>query len=365
MFREIKEALVNKNEGHLFPVVIGNTIKALAFGGSKPTGDKAQTLLHEGKMYREITEAGVNDLPKHLGGSILNRSGYSMPEQMNSNWQAITKISSVKDFRQAERIGMSGFSDWDRVADKDKEPAGYNEDKLQENSYIVQLDTRGKKFTVSRKMLMNDDLNGLADVAMRLGISCERTKAKQAVNILESDQIGYDGSTRLFTSGSNLEDTALADTIAGRTAVKAGTTYIRTSTDPNTGEKIGLVPVYLVVAANIADAAFEIAKSVELRQVSTSGGGTYNALQYLQPLVIPQLADDSWYISSGKQVLHPIEMVVLNGKETPDILVSAPQTTVVGGGSDPYSMDFDDITYKGRHDFAFRACFQQTIYKGK
>jgi hypothetical protein len=66
----------------------------------------------------------------------------------------------------------------------------------------------------------------------------------------------------------------------------------------------------------------------------------------------PWLNDpNDYYITADPQIAPGLAVGFLNGKQTPDIFLRDPGMRNVLGTSDPYSMHYDEIFWKVRHDW--------------
>lgn len=317
--------------------------------------------------YHELKESGANastDFPLLLG-NVLYKVLLDKFKGVSSPWRQYVMISDLADFKSNDRIILGESPDLLEV----EEGGPYSDSTIAENRYQIQAKTYGRTFTVTRKTIINDDLQGMKMLPAKFGRAAARTLIKKIVDILEGDHNAYDGSS-LFrhTSGSaNIIGTALANTAAGAAAVASLMAIIRKATEPNSGEKMGLEPRFLMVPPDLEDAAMRLINSQQLLPTSTNGGGTRNQnITRLSLLVEPFLTSATkWYVLSGAEDAPFCEVGFLNGKDTPDLLVKkAEAVSIAGGSEDPYGYEFDDISYKVRHDWAISAAFYQGITRG-
>jgi hypothetical protein len=63
------------------------------------------------------------------------------------------------------------------------------------------------------------------------------------------------------------------------------------------------------------------------------------------------LDPNDWYGFADPQEAPAMGTGFLNGDETPDIFLKDPGMRNVLGGTDPYSMEFDEIVWKIRHEW--------------
>jgi hypothetical protein len=270
--------------------------------------------------------------------------------------------SDLADFKTANRVLVSEAPDLLLV----EEGGPYSDSALKDYNYQIALQTKGRTFSVSRQAIINDDLNVLRQQPARFGRAAARTLIKSIVLGLEADGNTYDGKSLFHNDHANKIDVALANTAAGATAVATAMAMIRKMTDPETGEKMGLEPKYLLVSSDLVFIAQQLLNSAAIWPVSTSGGGTVNPISRLTLLEEPFLSSATfWAVMADPQDAPVIEVGFLNGKDTPDLLMKRADTVNVAGGEDEYGYDFDEIFYKVRYDYAVTRAMYQGIVRGK
>lgn len=315
-------------------------------------------------MYTDLKESGSTaDFPNILANTMY-KVLIEKFKGVASPWRQYTIQGDLADFKTADRVLVSESPDLLEI-----EPEGqYTDSSLKDYKYQIALKTYGRTFTIGRNTIINDDLNALKAQPARFGRAAARTIAKKVSGVLESDSLTYDG-TRLFQDGRNKGVTALTNDATGIAALSAAMTAISKATFQTSEgtEKMGITAKYLLVCPDLEDVALRIVNGQQNWPVSTSGG-TPNIGQVSRLTVImePFLSSTTfWAVLADPQEAPAIEVGFLDGKETPDLLVKRADAVSVAGGDDPWGYDFDDISYKVRHDWAIATAMWQGIYKGK
>lgn len=327
---------------------------------------KRKTLL---QMYHNLKEsASTSDFP-YLLSNVMYKKLIARFNTFPSNWKQFTLQGDLADFKTNDRIVLSEAPDPGKIL----EHGPYADFKISEDKYSIALDTWGNQFEVTRKMIINDDLNGMMRVSDLMGRAQARKMAKLILEPLKGGVNAYDGNP-LFALRSGVEanyiaNTALANTAAGMAAVQACMTKIRRAKDPHSGELMGLTPKILLTGSTLFPVAQQLIKSTQILPVSTSGGGMYNTIASLTPVeepLIDEILGTTWWAVLADPLDCPvIEVGFLNGKVTPDLLVKkAEMYRVNGGGDDQFGYEFDTITYKSRHDYAVALGMYQGICRG-
>lgn len=320
-------------------------------------------------MYHDLKEsASSSDFPYLLGNTMYKK----LLERFNgfpSPWRQYSMIGDLADFKAHDRIIMSEADDLLEV----EEDGNYQEATFSENRYQIQAKTFGRTFTVTRKMIINDDLGGIMKQPEKFGRASVRTLVKKILALLGGGYNAYDGSAlfalRTATTRNYIANTTLANTAAGMAAVSQCMQIIAGQIDPDKGEPMGITPKYLLTGVTLANIAQQLVRSAQILPTSTGGGGTYNAIGGLIPIVDPlidsQLSSTWWAVLADPADCPVIEAGFLNGKSEPDLLVQKPtMVSAAGGAEDPWGYEFDDLSYKVRHDWATQLAYYQGICRG-
>lgn len=285
---------------------------------------------------------------------------------VNSPWASYVMRGNLSDFKTHNRILVGEAPD----LVKKVEGGPYKGSSITDYKYGITLETFGRTFGVTRETVINDDLDVIRKQPERFGRAAARTLIKAIVAALETGAADtlrtYDGN-RLFdlANHGNTASLTLANTATGAGYVQAAMTAIRKATEPSSGEKLGLVPKYILVCPELEFVAKQLCNSAQIWPTSTNGGAPNNVIN-LQVLVEPFLTSTtSWYVLADPMDAPAIEVGFLNGKETPDLLVKKATAVNLAGGDDMYDYDFDEIEYKVRYDFAVALAMYQGIYRGK
>lgn len=313
------------------------------------------------QTYHELKESGSSaDFPNVLA-NVMYKILIDKFKGVSSPWKQYTMQSPLADFKTNNRILVGEANDLKEV----QEQGEYSDDTLTDYNYQIGLKTFGRTFSISRQLVINDDLGAIRRQPERFGRAAARTLAKKVVLAIEGDGNMYDGASMFALAHANYGATALANTQAGAAAIFAGMAAIRTATEPSTGEKMGLQPKYLLTGPANEGIAQQLIRSAQIWPISTSGGGTMNPIGSLQILIEPFLTSaTSWYIMADPQDCPVVEVGFLDGKDTPDLLMKRADTVNLAGGEDQWGYDFDEIFYKVRYDFAVARAMYQGIYRG-
>jgi len=306
-----------------------------------------------------LTEAmHSDDLPILLAGTtdIHLRDAFRAVEQP---WTECFRVTSFNNFRQQKIVG-----DLEVIVDDEAggttvsgripavpEGHGYDEARISEHYEVAQLVTYGITFSLSRQMIINDDMGMLSRVPQRFGRAMARTLNYHVAQCLEvsastsvSGPACVDGYNLFGTAHhENMTSAALPLSAA---AVKAQMLLFGAQETPQgiTMNEMGIRPKYLIVPSALRLTAREIVSNAALITGNTTAQTSENILAGLVPVAIPNLSSDvDWYLAADPAEYDTIEIAYLSGRAEPETFTQALDAAAFA--------DADGQLYKIRHDF--------------
>jgi len=278
-----------------------------------------------------FSTVAISDTLSNVANKFL-LAGFSAVEQ---SWRKIAATRTVQDFKTITSYRLTGDQVYEKVG-----PGGeIQHGKLADESFTNKADTYARMYGITRTDIINDDLGALTDIPRRLGRSA-------ALTLNHHFWTEFMDHSSFFTSGNkNTMSTALSS--AGLTA---GVLLFRDQTDAD-GFPLALQPAVLLVPPNLEVTAQELFVSTNLN----SGGSSttakipnvnVHAAKY-EPVVSAYLNNSSytgysitaWYLLANPADLAAIEVVFLNGVETPTVESADADFNTLG------------IQMRGYHDF--------------
>lgn len=314
----------------------------------------------EGEALSEgdLRESGSSsDFANYLADKATKRLMWSYND-VSASWRRYARTYSVSDFKPILFTTVTEMQDLLPIG----EDGEYHDSQISEIvGPSLTVSKFGRLFSLTREAIINDDLNQLRDRPAAMGRSAARTMSHAMVAKLEANPNAYDGTALFHTNHANIlsgSQYALSeDTLA------QAITKLRLQTDAN-GNRIGLRPRMLVIPAELELTARRILQSTTVplagytkgstdAAATAHGYGGNNVLSgIVEPVVEEYLTDaNDWYLFADPNEAPVLAVGFLNGKETPDIMLRDPGMRLVLGGSDPYSMEFDEIVWKVRHEW--------------
>lgn len=234
-------------------------------------------------------------------------------------WSIIASIGSASDFKNINRIQL--FESPDLVAIN--ENGSYTEAKFVDGKETYAIESKGLRFTISRKAIINDDQSAFSRIPRLFGVAATRAIEKAVFALLTGGVATYKTADGEFifsaahsnlNTGSALSASALAADI-GAMMVQKGRGADKSTVPAFVVPKYSLVPVALkltndIICASAADSSDNKSSGV-LNPINNMG---------IIPLASPllDLADAKRrYLLCDPNMYDSIEVSFLNGVQTP------------------------------------------------
>jgi hypothetical protein len=275
---------------------------------------------------------------QNLLGVTMNRALLPSYAERDYHERSIATFGSVPDFRPA-RLG-----DFDAIADLPVvgELEDYTEVATRgERSVSFSVDTRGAIVTVTRRLVVNDDIQALARIVQKLGVAARRTQAKKVWSLWSSNAVAPDGVNWFDPQHANNSTTALS-----KTAVNAANLQLLKQTEPGTSERLGfeLKPgaVWLLVPVDLLDAARALNTETNSGLCGLYGDEGENIFGNA---LLTDATD--WGVYFDASLIPSIAIYFLMGREEPEFFVHQESR---GGGDGPV-FNADRQQFKLRHEY--------------
>ncbi|MBA3707368.1 MAG: hypothetical protein H0W83_00945 [Planctomycetes bacterium] len=282
-------------------------------------------------------QAGLSSID--IGGILSNVANKFLLDgfqSVESTWRSIAAVGPVSDFKAITRYRLIGKDQYEQVA-----PGGeIKHGTLGEMSYSNKADTYGLMLSIDRRDLINDDLGALTTVPRKLGRGAGLKINDVFWTVFLNHAAFFTAPFKNYLVGA---DTALS--IDGVT--KAETGFLE-QVDPD-GKPLGIMPAILLVPPALSAYGSQIFKSMELRETTANakypvsnphqGKFRVEVSRYLSNPGYPGASSKAWYMLADPKDLPAIEVVFLNGQESPVIETAEADFSVLG------------VQMRGYHDF--------------
>lgn len=257
------------------------------------------------------TTSDFANILSNVASKVMQRAYEEAP----STWQIWCAVGEASDFKPSERPQLSEAPSLELINEHGEYTAGTFSDFKESN----QVKTYGRKFMVTRKTIVNDDLNALLRIPKAFGAAGQRRINDIVYYILTANQtMAYDSKALFHADHANLANPA---DVLGTTGLSNGRKGMRVQTGPN-DSVLNIVPRYLLVPASLETSSEVLLHSVSSVDDNKNEGVANPWRNALVPVVESRLDSNSttaWYLAADPNQVDTIEVVFLDGVQAPVI----------------------------------------------
>lgn len=282
-----------------------------------------EVLSLSGQSYRTVDNSAIRAAfsTTSLPGILSNVANKVLLNAYNNTPIAAFKVCStgnLSDFKESERYRMTDVGDLKPVGNGGEIKSG----SVTEEKATNKLETYAKSFSLTRQMIINDDLGAFTKIPAAMGNRAARLIDQLFFARLTANPVQGDGNALFHAKHKNL--LTGADSALSRESLQAGIAAMLEQKDAD-GQPIIAEARTLVVPTALKFTALELLKGISM--VASSAGSLqpiYNALTEEQIEVVssPYLTANSataWYLFANPQQVDTFEIGFYNGKKTPTI----------------------------------------------
>ena len=263
-----------------------------------------------------------------LPGILSNVANKKLLQAYNAQPIIATKLCTtgdLTDFKENQRFRLTDVGDLQPVgADGEIKDSA-----LTEESAKNQLDTYAKKFCLTRKMIINDDLGAFLKVPTAMGNRAARLVDQLFFKRLMANPTTVDGKPLFGRDHKNL--LSGANSALSADSLKKAIQMFIDQTDAD-GQPISVEPSILLVPTALKHLAIELTRGATLMM----SGGPDNTIRpainvladenlsivsspYLGNKNYPNFSEASWYLFGKPGTVDTFEIGYLKGKRTPTV----------------------------------------------
>ena len=283
--------------------------KGVKTRGMDPTKLVGTALTHRSGGY-----AAISDFPVMLE-NVMNKGLLAAFAVTPDTWSRFCKIEDVQDFRDAHRYRTGSLNSLDSLSENGE----FLRKSIPDAAKLsINVATKGNIIGISRQLIINDDMNGLADLMSKLGRAA-RLSVEEDVYALLAQNSGL-GPTQSDTNPffhdatrSNVS-TGAALSVA---ALDADRVKLAQMMDAEGNEYLDLRPAVLLVPLGLGGAARVLNASAYDHDGSKLQQP--NKVQGLFQDIIdtPRLSGTRRYVFASPSVAPAIVVAFLNGQREP------------------------------------------------
>ncbi|MBO7683130.1 MAG: Mu-like prophage major head subunit gpT family protein [Kiritimatiellae bacterium] len=263
-----------------------------------------------------------------LPGILSNVANKKLLQAYNAQPIIATRLCTtgdLTDFKENQRFRLTDVGDLQPVgADGEIKDSA-----LTEEAAKNQLDTYAKKFCLTRKMIINDDLGAFLKVPTAMGNRAARLVDQLFFKRLMSNPTCVDGKPLFGRDHKNL--LSGANSALSADSLKKAIQMFIDQTDAD-GQPISVEPSILLVPTALKHLAIELTRGATLMM----SGGADNTIRpainvladenlaivsspYLGNRNYPNYSEASWYLFGKPGTVDTFEIGYLKGKRTPTV----------------------------------------------
>lgn len=233
-----------------------------------------------GRAFTATRTAGANfqstaDFPVILE-NVLGKVSLGSYILQSNTWEQFCKVEEVSDFRTSNRYRTGSFTGLDVIAEHGEYKTGTIPDG---SKYSIGTQRFGKMFSISREVIINDDMGALVDIATKIGQSAGRTleNAVYALLLLNSGLGPTQSDSQPFfhANRANVSTTAALSVAA----IDADRVVMRKQKDPAGLDFLEMAPRVLLVPDELWGQANEINKA----EFDFDSSGTAASGKFMRP----------------------------------------------------------------------------------
>ena len=268
-----------------------------------------------------------------LPGILSNVANKRMLKAFESQPLIAPKLCSVgdlNDFKENQRFRLTDVGDLEPVAADGEIKDG----SVREDNATNQLDTYGKKFVLTRKMIINDDLGAFMKFPTSMGNRAARLIDQLFFRRLLSNPTQGDSKKLFHSTHRNL--LTGAESVLNHESLSLAISMFMEQTDAD-GQPISVEPKFMLVPTRLKHDAIRLTRGTQL---IVSGG---DASSGVNPALMPALnaladenllvvtspyltnanysgySETAWYLFGDPNQVDTFEIGYLKGKRTPVI----------------------------------------------
>jgi hypothetical protein len=289
----------------------------------------------------------TSDFPAILA-NVANKTLRQGYEAYPRTFQPFCRQVTAQDFKPINRVMLADAPALQQLNEKGE----YHRANLTDNNINYSLSTYGEIVTLTRKVIINDDLQAFTRVPALLGVAAAQLESNTVWGIITSNPAAvYAGdktSTALFAAGHNNLLTGAASSIdntvansAPLTALGKGRSAMRLQKGPQ-GTPLNLIPRFIAVPTALETYMLQLVYPINIASADATKV-VPEWVRSLVPVVEPRLdaatnGTTAWYLIADPAQIDTAEYCYLEGQQ--GVYIETKQGFEVDGVQIKARMDF-------------------------
>ncbi len=288
----------------------------------------------------------ISDFPNILA-NVANKTLRQAYEAAPRTFMPFCRQVTAFDFKPVNRIQLSDIA----ALQKTNENGEFVRIYVSDSKESYALTTWGGIVPITRKVVLNDDLQALTRIPAGLGIAAATLESDAVWAVVTANANMADGLPLFHATHKNLSGTNALAAVANITTARK---LMRKQTAPK-GTILNLVPKFLIVPAALEGIAAQLTNPINLA-ATASAADVPAFVRAMVPIVEPRLdavasvGDTNWYTAADPSTIDTIEYCYLEGQQ--GIYIETRQ-----------GFEVDGVEIKARLDFAAAAIDHRGLQK--
>jgi len=242
---------------------------------------------------------------------------------MDDTWKKIVKIASCSNFQEHTRYRMNGMFKFEKVGPDGEIKHG----QIGEQQFSQRLDTHGIMFSLTRQMIIDDDLGAFTDIPRGIGVGAAEAINDAVWNCIlanrpQKDTIPFfDNGHKNLMTGTNAK---LSIDGLTQAEIKFAEQERVPGRPLGIPAKILLVPITLKVAAELLMKSLTVNESTDPnvpKPVNNPHAGKFEMVStpYLSSAAFTGSSATAWYLFADPLRLPALEVAFLGGQDRPTV----------------------------------------------
>lgn len=300
---------------------VGKRLIVLAGDYCRMHGINTQAMDDDAVAARALTYRAAGQTTSdftNILANVANKSLLQGWEEAPETWQIWTRRGTLPDFKTAEISGLSGFTGLDEVPEDGDITYG----KFTDRKETIKLVSYAKKYRITRKLIINDDLRALSAIPRAMGRAGNRKVGDITYALLNGigPTLNQD-STALFDTSShkNYVAASTAPTVA---TLNTAAVAMAKQTDPNTSAVLNIQPRFLMVPKALEHTA-RVLMAATYDPAGTGATLPPNPFSGRYEVITDARLDGqtygtaAWYLLADPNIFDTFEVAFLNGMAEP------------------------------------------------
>ncbi len=309
-----------------------------------------------GVEYFEGGAESTSDFPAILA-NVANKTLRQGYEAYPRTFQPFCRQVTAQDFKPINRVLLADAPALQMLNEKGE----YHRAQLTDNNVSYKLATYGSMVAITRKVIINDDLQAFTRVPALLGVAAARLESDTVWGIITSNPAAiYAGdktSTALFAAGHANLLTGVASSIDptvqnanALAALGAGRKSLRLQKGPQ-GTPLNIIPRFIAVPTALETYMLQLVYPINIASADATKV-VPEWVRSLVPVVEPRLdaaagGSTAWYLVADPAQIDTVEYCYLEGQQ--GVYIETKQGFEIDGVEIKARMDFGAaaIDYRG------------------